>query len=1077
MADPLAKRWGTGYGAAAAAVVGATLLRFAVDPFLGDAAQFVTFFVAIVLTGAVAGRKPAFLATVLSIVAVEYFFILPARQHLLPTQAASGLTVGMFAMAAGFIAWIAGRMHNAQSKARTQADRATGILDSMGDGYLAIDRRWTITAINGAAERMLHMHCHQMVDRSLWDCFPEAVGSRFQHEYERVLRDNTSAQFEEFFPPLDTWFDVSAYPTPEGLVLFFRDITQRKQAEDDNRRNEARLESLLRISQHRAASIQELLDVALEEAIALTGSRIGYVYHYDDTKNEFTLNTWSRDAMKQCAITEQQTIYQLEKTGIWGEAVRQARPIVVNDFHAPDPLKKGLPDGHAPLHKFMTVPVVTDGHIVGVVGVANKETDYDSSDVRQLTLLMDSVWKITDRKRSEQALHEQREWLRVTLSSIGDAVLAADTDGRVTFLNPVAARLTGWTQDEAIGQPASNVFPIINEQTRQPADDVVARVLRDRQVVALANHTALLTREGREIPIEDSAAPILDAGGNVMGAVLVFHDVAAKRRAQEALQQAKEELEQRVAERTAELVDSHRSLQETSRSLEAFFQHSLTPLVFLDRQFNFIRVNEAYAKVCQRPASEFPGHNHFEYYPHAENQAIFEEVVRSRKAYVVEAKPFEFPDHPEWGVTYWDWTLVPMLNASGEVDFLVFSMEDVTARKRAELELAKHSKQLEERAGQLRMLSSQLVRAEQHERQRVAHILHEHFQQLLAGAKFDVSLLQSQLCGQDACKAPPILERINQVLDRSIAESRSLSVELSPPILYAGCLADALNWLGRWMQDKHGLAVEVQADRATNPPAEDIRILLFHAVRELLFNVVKHARAKQASVQLAACQPDLVRVIVRDDGVGFVPEQLRLKADAASGFGLFSLRERLALLGGRLEIDSRPGDGTSITLEVSTPAQRALLQPDGSPQALPVAQDDSAPGTAASRAIAGKIRVLLVDDHIVVRDGLARLLQLQSDIQVIGQAADGRQAVDLARQLCPDVILMDISMPILGGVEATRLILAHQPQSRVIGLSMHGEDGVAASMAEAGAINYLPKTTRPDSLVAAIRAAVQNPPG
>ena len=126
------------------------------------------------------------------------------------------------------------------------------------------------------------------------------------------------------------------------------------------------------------------------------------------------------------------------------------------------------------------------------------------------------------------------------------------------------------------------------------------------------------------------------------------------------------------------------SLDEQSRVLDAFFQHSLTSLVILDKDFNFIRVNDAYAKACQRAVAEFPGRNHFELYPNAENEKIFCDVVRTKRFFQVFAKPFVFPDHPDWGTTYWDWTLVPILNATGDVDFLVFSLEDVTQRKRAE---------------------------------------------------------------------------------------------------------------------------------------------------------------------------------------------------------------------------------------------------------------------------------------------------------------------------------------------------------------------------------------------------------
>ncbi|MBI5603895.1 MAG: PAS domain S-box protein, partial [Deltaproteobacteria bacterium] len=140
-------------------------------------------------------------------------------------------------------------------------------------------------------------------------------------------------------------------------------------------------------------------------------------------------------------------------------------------------------------------------------------------------ILEGSTWDITDRKRAEEELRRQREWLRVTLSSIGDAVMATDKEGRITFLNPMAVALTGWQTEEALGHPVQRVFRIINEKTHQPAEDLVARVLSEKRVVDLANDTALVTKDGREVPIEDSAAPILEGGGNVMGTVLVFHDV------------------------------------------------------------------------------------------------------------------------------------------------------------------------------------------------------------------------------------------------------------------------------------------------------------------------------------------------------------------------------------------------------------------------------------------------------------------------------------------------------------------------------------------------------------------------
>lgn len=170
--------------------------------------------------------------------------------------------------------------------------------------------------------------------------------------------------------------------------------------------NEARLQKLVQILQHPASSVQEFLDYALEQAIELTNSKIGYIYHYNDDRKEFILNTWSKNVMAECAVVNPQTCYFLDKTGIWGEVVRQRKAIVVNDFEAENSLKKGYPQGHVRLLKFMSVPIFVDMRIVGVIGLANKETDYDDVDMLQAALLMETVWKVLDRKKAEEELNK-----------------------------------------------------------------------------------------------------------------------------------------------------------------------------------------------------------------------------------------------------------------------------------------------------------------------------------------------------------------------------------------------------------------------------------------------------------------------------------------------------------------------------------------------------------------------------------------------------------------------------------------------------------------------------------------------
>jgi PAS domain S-box-containing protein len=242
-------------------------------------------------------------------------------------------------------------------------------------------------------------------------------------EHWSELRSKKALTFESQQRRKDGSFvdvEVSArylcYEGEEFNCAIVRDVTIRKRAEREIRANESRMTSLYNISQYPFTKEREFLDHALAEVLSLTSSKFGYIYFYSEQSRQFTLNTWSHGVMKECAVQDQKTVYSLDSTGIWGEAVRQRKPILLNDFQYDDPLKKGYPEGHVDLTRFLTVPVIVDDEIVAVVGVANKDDDYTDTDIMQLQLFMDSVWLITMRKRAEndriqlekQLLHAQK---------------------------------------------------------------------------------------------------------------------------------------------------------------------------------------------------------------------------------------------------------------------------------------------------------------------------------------------------------------------------------------------------------------------------------------------------------------------------------------------------------------------------------------------------------------------------------------------------------------------------------------------------------------------------------------------
>ncbi len=232
------------------------------------------------------------------------------------------------------------------------------------------------------------------------------------HEFNAGIRAVLAGDLPEFVkeypchsPTEERWFicraNAFSVSGAHYAVITHENITDRKKNEILRTRNQERLESLLRVSQHTSQNTQELFDLALEEAITLTRSKFGEICHYSQDASELILTAWSHGVAKECSIADPQACCGLDKTGLWDEVVRQRSTIILNDIQADHPLMKGCPAGLAPLHRFLSIPVFYNEKIVAVVAVANKESDYSQTDVLQLTLLMDSVWRVIEQSRIE----------------------------------------------------------------------------------------------------------------------------------------------------------------------------------------------------------------------------------------------------------------------------------------------------------------------------------------------------------------------------------------------------------------------------------------------------------------------------------------------------------------------------------------------------------------------------------------------------------------------------------------------------------------------------------------------------
>jgi len=325
--------------------------------------------------------------------------------------------------------------HKLDHQIKESESKYRSLIEQASDGIFLLNNMGDFIEVNSAGCEMFGYTREEMLKLHIQDFFEDKTIPA--HALPDLFK-TTPIRFERCLKRKDGSFldvEISGKVLDDGnLQGIVRDITERKAAQRQSELNENRLRLLVEISHYNAETTQDLLDYSLAKAIELTESKIGYIYFYDESSRKFTLNTWSKEVMKECTIKEQLTEYQLELTGFWGEAVRQRKPILDNDFHSLHPLKKGYPDGHAPLSKFLTVPVFIDHAIVAVTGVANKETDYDQSDILQLSLMMDSVWKMVERKQIQDKLAEKEMKYRslfenlVTGFALHETIL--DSEGR-----------------------------------------------------------------------------------------------------------------------------------------------------------------------------------------------------------------------------------------------------------------------------------------------------------------------------------------------------------------------------------------------------------------------------------------------------------------------------------------------------------------------------------------------------------------------------------------------------------------------------------------------------------------------
>lgn len=482
--------------------------------------------------------------------------------------------------------------------------------------------------------------------------------------------------------------------------------------------------------------------------------------------------------------------------------------------------------------------------------------------------------QMTRSARVTEELRASKERYALVERATNDGIWDTDLQTGASYLSPRGREILGYQPDEPI-VGMDSFFERVHPDDVSRVREVLTGSAQGCAPYRL-EYRLQLPGGGRRWLLSRGAV-VCNEDGLPVRTVRAFTDVTARKSA-----------EQQIAEQ--------------ARLLELIFKHSLDGIVLLDKDFNFIRVSDAYARSCQREVSAFPGHNHFELYP-SDFEREIEPFRREKKVYSRSARPFAFSDHPEWGTTYWDIGLVPILDRRGEIEMFLLTLKDVTARVRAEAKVL-------DRTARLRSLSGRIIEVQEEERRALARELHDQIGQGLTAIKVRLQSLSRAGQGGGFSISAENLEETIAVVANLLERVRGLSLDLRPMQLDDLGLAVALSSLVAQTAATAGWTVHMNPDLPGRRLAPGVELACYRVAQEALTNVMRHANATEVWVTLQQDRRALF-LTVRDNGGGFDLAAARSQSSPPH-LGLLGMEERVINAAGRLEISTRRGEGTEV---------------------------------------------------------------------------------------------------------------------------------------------------------------------
>ncbi len=655
-------------------------------------------------------------------------------------------------------------------------------------------------------------------------------------------------------------------------------------------------------------------------------------------------------------------------------------------------------------------------------------------------------------QQTNVTLQVSEEKLAVTLNSIGDAVIATDAQACVTLLNPLAERLTGWTQSSATGRPVDEIFHIINKETRQPAAIPVMETLAHGTIQGLANHTVLIARDGSECDIADSCAPIRDRNGQVIGAVLVFRDVTGEYAVQQAL----------------------RDQQFYTRSL---IESNIDALMTTDPSGIITDVNQQMAALTGYSRDELIGTPFKNYFTDpARAEAGIKQVLLEKKVSDYELTAC----HKHGGETVVSYNAATFYNADGKLQGVFAAARDVTERKRLDQVLQDKNNELESArfvAEKANLAKSDFLSSMSHELRTPLNAILGFAQLLEAGSPSPTDTQIVRL--QQITKAGwYLLELINEILDLAVIESGKLSLSREPVSLIE-VMRECQAMIEPQAQ-KRGISINfLPFDNSWFANADQTRVK--QILINLLTNAIKYNREHgTVEVRCSASTPERIRISIKDSGAGLPPKKLsqlfqpfnrlgqEIGTEEGTGIGLVVTKRLVEQMGGTIGVASTVGVGSEFWFELIRDVTPHLAAGKAMPAELAPQDQAKTEGVAARRTLLyvedNPANLMLVEQIIA---GHPQLLMLS--------ARDGNHGIALARAHLPDVILMDINLPGISGFETLKILRAYPDTVciPVLAISANAMPRDIDKGLEAGFFRYLTKPIKVSEFMAALDSALK----